>query len=105
MNKLNGVFVNYEFKPEWLNDYDWEYLTVYDRSESMVDLDIIPSMAKVVKTSNKGNVDYDKLGFLVEHEAPARPGGVAPPRAGRRRARRGPRSARSARAARTRASP
>lgn len=66
MKKLTGVFVNYEFKPEWLSDYEWEGLTVYDRSEGAFDMEGLPPM-QAIKTENKGNVDYDKLGFLIEH--------------------------------------
>lgn len=66
MKKLNGVFVNHEFRPEWMNDYEWESLTVYDRSAGIFELEGLPPM-KAVKTKNVGNVDYDKLGFLVEH--------------------------------------
>lgn len=62
---MNGVFVNYEFKPDWLNDYEWESLTIYDRSKSFSLEGLPPCTA--IKTPNIGNVDYDKLGFLVEH--------------------------------------
>ena len=59
------VLVNYNFTPnkEWLGD---DYL-IFDRSDLGEDwLKDFPQ-EKIVKTANIGNVDYDKLTFLVDY--------------------------------------
>jgi len=59
------VLVNYNFTPdkEWIGD---DYL-IYDRSDDGIDhlTDFDP--AKIIKTENVGQVDYDKLCYLVDN--------------------------------------
>lgn len=62
---MKAVLVNYNFTPTWLFDYpELDYL-IADRSDSDEYLKDFPQ-ERVIKTENKGNVDYDKLSFLVE---------------------------------------
>lgn len=61
---LNAFLVNYNYTPDWLKDYpDIDYILT-DRSDSPKYLKGFPKK-KVVKTRNIGNVDNDKLSFLV----------------------------------------
>lgn len=59
------VLVNYNFQPDptWIGE---DYL-IYDRSDDGLDhlTDFDP--AKVIKTSNEGQVDFDKLGYLIDN--------------------------------------
>lgn len=60
---MNACLVNYNFSPQdWWLKYGIE-VRLYDRSDDGVERSFA---AKVVKTENRGNVDYDKLMFLVE---------------------------------------
>jgi hypothetical protein len=63
-DRLKAVLVNYEYTPTWVQEYDLDYL-IYDRSES----DCLEGFRgeRIVKTENRGNVDYDKLTFLVDN--------------------------------------
>lgn len=58
------VLVNYNFTPEkdWLGD---DYL-IYDRSDSKEYLRDFPQ-DKIIYTENVGNVDYDKLNYLIDN--------------------------------------
>lgn len=61
MYMLKACLVNYNYQPQWLTDYDFD-VTLYDRSD-----DGIPrtfAAKEVIKTENRGNVDYDKLYYL-----------------------------------------
>src|SRR3990167_3720785 len=58
-----SILVNYQFTPDWVKDK--EYL-IYDRSDSkeyLKDFD----QSKIIYTPNIGNVDYDKLSYLVDN--------------------------------------
>lgn len=59
------VLVNYNFTPdkEWIGD---DYL-IYDRSDDGIDhlKDFDPD--KIIKTENVGQVDYDKLCYLIDN--------------------------------------
>lgn len=59
------VLVNYNFTPDptWIGE---DYL-IYDRSDDGVEhlKDFDP--AKIIKTENVGNVDFDKLNYLVDN--------------------------------------
>lgn len=59
------VLVNYNFTPdkEWIGD---DYL-IYDRSDDCVDHLQDFDQSKVIKTENMGQVDYDKLCYLVDN--------------------------------------
>lgn len=59
------VLVNYDFTPDksWIGD---DYL-IYDRSDDGIDHLSGFDETKIVRTPNKGQVDYDKLTYLVEN--------------------------------------
>lgn len=62
---MKYILVNYNFTPDWIKDYTDDYL-IYDRSDSkeyLKDFD----QNKIIYTENIGNVDYDRLGYLVEN--------------------------------------
>lgn len=60
-----ALFVNYNHTPTWLLESGLEWL-LYDRSDSKEYLKDFPQ-DKIQYTENVGDVDYDKLGFLIEH--------------------------------------
>lgn len=62
---MKAILVNYDFTPHWLKDYDFDYL-IYDRSDSKEYLKDFPQ-ERIIYTHNKGNVDYDKLSYLVDN--------------------------------------
>lgn len=62
---MKAVLVNYNYTPSWLHNYDFDY-TIYDRSDSKSYLESF-DQERIIYTKNVGNVDYDKLSFLVEH--------------------------------------
>lgn len=62
---MKAILVNYNFDPVWLKDYDYD-VTIYDRSDDGVERNL-QQYGKVIKTSNTGDVDYDKLGYLIEN--------------------------------------
>jgi len=59
------VLVNYNFTPEkdWIGD---DYL-IYDRSDDGRDHLSEFDQEKIVRTENIGNVDYDKLCYLIDN--------------------------------------
>ncbi len=62
---MKAVLVNYRFTPDWLLDSDLDYV-IYDRSDSkdyLKDFD----QSRIIVTENIGQVDYDKLSYLVEN--------------------------------------
>lgn len=64
MKVKHAVIVNYNFDPlDWWKDYGMEAL-VYDRSDDGIQRQFD---ANVIRTPNIGNVDLDKLNFLIEH--------------------------------------
>lgn len=62
---MKAILVNYNYRPEWLltSGLDW---LIYDRSDSKEYLEGFPQ-ERIVYTENIGQVDYDKLGFLIDH--------------------------------------
>jgi len=64
MSKVKyACLVNYNYDPQdWWRDYDIQAI-MYDRSDDVVNRKFD---ANVRKTENRGNVDFDKLDFLVE---------------------------------------
>lgn len=62
---MKAVLVNYNYEPTWLKEYPLE-TTIYDRSDDGVERDLTKYGA-VIKTPNTGNVDYDKLTWLIEN--------------------------------------
>ena len=70
---MKAILINYNHDPkDWWLDYGFkpEDVTVYDRSDDGIQRTFD---AKTYKTKNIGNVDYDKLTYLVEeyNELPA----------------------------------
>lgn len=64
---MKALLVNYNFDPkDWWLDYGLtpEEVTIYDRSD---DATKRVFDAKTYKTRNLGDVDYDKLGYLIEN--------------------------------------
>lgn len=59
------VLVNYNFTPdkEWIGD---DYL-IYERSDDGIDHLKDFDQSKIIRTDNVGNVDYDKLSYLVDY--------------------------------------
>lgn len=59
------VLINYNFTPDptWIGD---DYL-IYDRSDDSIDHLRDFDQSKVIKTENIGQVDYDKLNYLVDN--------------------------------------
>ena len=63
---MKALLVNYNFTPTWLRDYPELDVTVYDRSDDGIERNLTQYGA-VYKTKNFGDVDYDKLGWLIEN--------------------------------------
>lgn len=64
MSVKHAVVINYNHDPlDWWKDYGMEAL-VYDRSDDGIERKFD---ANVIRTENRGNVDLDKLDFLIEH--------------------------------------
>src|SRR5882724_1841904 len=65
MSKVRyAVLVNYNFEPaNWWRDYDIQAL-LYDRSDDGIQRKFD---ANVKRTANVGNVDYDKLCYLIDY--------------------------------------
>ncbi len=66
---MKAFLVNYNYTPTWLLDPKYSFLdyTIADRSDDGIDhlKDFDPK--KVIKTENVGNVDYDKLNYLIDN--------------------------------------
>lgn len=61
---MKKVLVNYNFTPD--KEFLGEDYLIYDRSDSEEYLKDFPK-DKIIKTENIGNVDYDKLCYLVDN--------------------------------------
>lgn len=66
MNKLPAVLVNYKYTPYWLKDYPELDVILYDRSDDGVQRDLM-QYGKLYRTQNLGNVDFDKLSYIVDN--------------------------------------
>lgn len=63
---MKAILVNYNFDPkDWWLDYGIELDIMYDRSDDGVQRTF--AAKEIRKTQNIGDVDYDKLGYLIEH--------------------------------------
>lgn len=64
-NKMKKILINYNFTPdkEWIGD---DYL-IYDRSDDGIDHLKDFDQTKVIHTENRGQVDYDKLNYLIDN--------------------------------------
>ena len=62
---MKAVLVNYSYDPVWLKDYPDIEPIIYDRTEGPADH--LFQYGPTIKTENRGDVDYDKLGWLIEN--------------------------------------
>lgn len=62
---MKKILINYNFTPEkeWIGD---DYL-IYDRSDDGIDHLKDFDQTKIKKTENVGQVDYDKLNYIVDN--------------------------------------
>lgn len=60
---MKYILVNYNFTPNWVREYDYH---IFDRSDSKEYLKDFPQ-DRITYTENRGNVDYDKLNYLIEN--------------------------------------
>ena len=65
---MKAILVNYNYTPDWLNDYDFDYL-IYDRSDIYEWLKDFPKK-RIINTKNIGNADYDRLNYLIDNYRP-----------------------------------
>lgn len=66
-HSMKAVLVNYNHDPQdWWLKYGFkpEDVTLYDRSDDKIERTF---QARTYKTPNRGDVDADKLGYLIEH--------------------------------------
>lgn len=63
---MKACLVNYNYDPTWLTEYSDKEVTLYDRSDDGVERNL-QQYGQVFKTENVGDVDYDKLGYLIEN--------------------------------------
>lgn len=63
---MKACLVNYNYDPTWLKDYPELEVTLYDRSDDGVERNLTQYGA-VYKTQNLGDVDHDKLSYLIDN--------------------------------------
>ena len=63
---MKAILINHNYDPTWLKDYKNLVPVIYDRSDDGIERDIT-QYGPVYKTQNTGDVDYDKLSYLVEN--------------------------------------
>lgn len=63
---MKATLVNYNYDPVWFEDYTDLDVTIYDRSDDGVERNLT-QYGSVYKTPNLGDVDADKLGYLIEN--------------------------------------
>lgn len=63
---MKAILVNYNYDPEWLKNYSELEVTIYDRSDDGIERNLT-QYGRVYKTRNMGDVDFDKLGYLIEN--------------------------------------
>lgn len=63
---MKTILVNYSYDPAWLKDYPELEVTLYDRSDDGIERNLT-QYGKVFKTKNLGDVDCDKLSWLIEN--------------------------------------
>ncbi len=64
MQSMQAILINYNHDPkEWWKPYDLD-VSLYDRSDDGVERDF---HCETYKTKNQGDVDYDKLSYLIEN--------------------------------------
>lgn len=63
---MKAILSNYNYDPEWLERYPELEVLMYDRSDDGIERNLTRYGA-VLKVPNMGDVDYDKLTYLVEN--------------------------------------
>ena len=63
---MKAILSNYCFDPEWIKDYSELDVTIYDRSDDGLERNLT-QYGRVLKVPNRGDVDYDKLTYLIEN--------------------------------------
>ena len=63
---MKAVLVNYNYTPDWLSKYPELEPLIYDRSDDKESRDL-QKYGAVYKTRNMGDVDHDKLSYLIEN--------------------------------------
>lgn len=62
---MKACLVNFNYTPTWLLESDYDYV-IYDRSTTKEYLKDFPQ-ERIIYTGNWGNVDYDKLTYLIDN--------------------------------------
>lgn len=62
---MPSILINYNYEPTWLKGSDLN-VRIYDRSDDGVERNLI-QYGEVFNTENKGDVDYDKLSYLIDN--------------------------------------
>lgn len=62
---MKAILVNYNYDPSWLTYSPFDY-HVYDRSDERKYTEALPQ-ERVTYTKNLGQVDYDKLTYLIDN--------------------------------------
>ena len=63
---MKSCLVNYNYDPEWIQDYPELEVILYDRSDDGMNRNL-EKYGTLIRTENKGDVDADKLSFLIEN--------------------------------------
>lgn len=63
---MKAFLVNYNFTPSWLLNSDLDYI-IADRSDDGIDHLAEFDKSKIIRTENFGQVDFDKLCYLVDN--------------------------------------
>lgn len=63
---MKSLLVNYNYTPEWIKEYPELEVTMYDRSDDGIERNLT-QYGGVYRSSNVGDVDYDKLGWIIEN--------------------------------------
>lgn len=69
---MEAILVNYNYTPDWLGScHLLSPITIYDRSDDSIERNL-QQYGKTIRSKNFGDVDYDKLTWLVEnyHDLP-----------------------------------
>lgn len=61
---MRAVFSNYNFTPDWILDYDFDYI-IYDRSDSKRLNNFPPN--RVIYVKNLGSDIFDKLTWIIDN--------------------------------------
>src|SRR3990167_283749 len=66
---MKAILINYNFTPSWLLEPEYSFLdfTIYDRSDDGIEHLKDFDQTKIIRTENLGNVDYDKLSYIVDN--------------------------------------